>query len=291
MHQPIDESPADHEALLARLHESELRVVALTAHLERAERLATIGTTAAIVAHEFNNILTPVLSYAQLAQASQNNVDLVSEALQRTIEAVVRATEIGSSILGFVRSDGDPDPKVCVADCFQETLRCLARSPERDGVRIEINADTNCIAAIRPVALQQVLLNLVLNACDAMRPGGGTLTLTVRCSTWNNEKAPRSKGIANAARPAASAITIEVSDTGRGASPELLQRMFDPFVTERTCGQGTGLGLAVCKRLIEEAGGAISVTSVVDEGTRFTILLPAVERVARPRVPRGTAAA
>ncbi len=283
MPKPTDGHLAGHEALLARLHESETKVANLKADLERAERLATLGTTAAIVAHEFNNILTPVLSYAQLAQASQDNVDLVNEALQRTIEAVVRATEIGSSILGFVRSDGDADPRVCVADCIQESLRCLARSPERDGVRLDISTDPDCYAAIRPVALQQVILNLVLNACEAMRPGGGTLTIEARCSTWNSAASGPS-------RHGFMGVSITLADTGKGAAQDLLDTMFDPFVTARTNGQGTGLGLAVCKRLIEEVGGSIGVASEVGRGTRFTILLPGVKRVARPSVPRGTAA-
>lgn len=260
---------ASHEALLSRLRESEARVANLMADLERAERLATLGTTAAIVAHEFNNILTPVLSYAQLAQASQDNVDLVNEALQRTIEAVVRATEIGSSILGFVRSDGGAESSVNIADCVQDTLRCLARSPERDGVRLDLNIDPDCIAAIRPVALQQALLNLVLNACEAMRPAGGTLSITCR-----REKQ----------------IRIVLADSGPGIPPELLDRMFDPFVTARSGGGGTGLGLAVCKRLVEEAEGQICVRSEIGKGTEFEIRLPEVRRVVRPRVPRGTAA-
>lgn len=260
MHQSAKQDQArSGDDLLARLREAESKIAALSDELARSERLATLGTTAAIVAHEFNNILTPVLSYAQIAQASRGDVEVMSDALQRTVDAVLRATEIGSSILGFVRSSSEEPEIAPVEECVRDAIRCLVRDPERDGMRMVIEVEPGLTARIRPVALQQVMLNLTLNACAAMRPLGGEIRVTAKRGS---------------AGPGRDGVVIEVTDTGPGIPAEVAPRVFEPFVSQREGGGGSGLGLAVCRRLIEEAGGTIEAGRAESGGARFTMWLP-----------------
>ncbi|HBS29528.1 MAG TPA: hypothetical protein DEB06_08790 [Phycisphaerales bacterium] len=257
------------------------------------QRLVTLGTLAGSIAHEFNNILTPVLSYAQLAQSSPDDRDLVNKALRKASEGAEKAAEIASAMLGLIR-DGDGAASCSVAEAAREALGCLARSPEKDGVRIEIDIPETLAVIMRPVALQQVLLNLLLNALDAVRQRSGVIRVcegSPDCSTWNipNASGPGKSsggipgGNGNGSRKAHAVPLVEgmavirVSDNGCGISAAQMGRLFEPFRSVKGAGStrsGTGLGLAITKRLIEEAGGRIAVESAVGEGTTFSLLLP-----------------
>lgn len=258
-------TPTDQAALLERLDELAARVQQLERDLQHAERLATVGTLAGAIAHEFNNILTPVMSYAQLALNSPNNPELVAKALHKAVDGTEKAAHIASSVLGFIRDD-DTAPITHVGAAVQDSLTCLAREPEKDGIDLTVDIPQDCWVRIRPVALQQVLMNLVLNARDAMQPRGGHIQIRAECSTWN-----RSGG------GGTGAVTIYIADTGHGIAPDLLPRLFQPFVRGPKApgaSRGTGLGLVICKRLINEAGGSISVESEPGKGTTFIITLP-----------------
>ncbi len=253
----------------------------------RTHRLATLGTLAASIAHEVNNILTPVLSYAQLALASPEDRELTQKALQRAVDCTTKASRIGSAMLGFVRvtpGGGGMEPReTSVAVAVADAVLCLGRDLAKDGIALVVRVDPKLTAAIEHVSMQQVVLNLLLNAREAMRGRGGELMIDAERvpsvtrggggSTWN--------------------IRLRVSDSGRGMPAEVIDRAFDPFMSARTYnttasgatprdggGTGTGLGLAVCRMLIERAGGTISAESVVDQGTVFTIVLPEASKVA-----------
>ncbi len=233
-------------------------VQALHAELERSHRLATLGTVAGSIAHEFNNLLTPVLSYAQMALASPADHELTTKALRKTIDGVDRASRVASAMLGFVRQE-DSDLRANVHDATDAAIACLGRDVGGSGIKIENETSEDLAVAMMPIGLQQVMLNLILNAIEAIGSGPGHIR--IRRSTWNNT----------------SQVSLEVSDTGRGITPELLPRIFEPFVSERRSpgtSPGTGLGLAICKRLVEQAGGSIGVSSQVGQGTTFRLLLP-----------------
>ncbi len=256
-------TPVDQAALTERIDELAARIQQLERDLQHAERLATVGTLAGAIAHEFNNILTPVMSYAQLALHSPNNPELVAKALQKAVDGTEKAAHIASSVLGFIRDD-DTAPITHVAAAVQDSLTCLAREPEKDGIQLNLDIPQDAWVRIRPVALQQVLMNLVLNARDAMQPKGGKITIRSTCSTWNS-------GGRNGP------VIITISDTGHGIAPDLIPRLFQPFVRGPKApgaSRGTGLGLVICKRLINEAGGTINVESEIGRGTTFTITLP-----------------
>jgi signal transduction histidine kinase len=255
---------------ISRLAKVEAELDALRNELDHTHQLATLGTLTAGIAHEINNILTPVLAYAQLAKGNPGDAELQEKALERAIAGVESASRIIEAVLGFARSDEDTGP-ANVVNVIDSTLACLGREPKRDGVTLRVDADPEARVLIPPVALQQVLLNLMLNAVSAMRGKRGDLRITVT---------PQEGGT----------TTIAVADTGPGIPEHLAGKLFDPFVTSRPkrdgssvagCHGGSGLGLAVCKRLIESAGGSIAVGPSdlppkpdSGPGAKFTITLP-----------------
>lgn len=287
----------DRERLLERVDELASRVADLESELDRSHRLATLGTIAGSIAHEFNNILTPVMSYAQLALATPNDPELTAKALQKAVDGTEKAASIASSMLGFVRDDLG-ESSADVAEAVREALSCLARDPSKDGVRLSVQVPDGCRVQMKSVSLHQVLMNLILNAIEAIKPDGGSLTIVAErnegCSTWNTSKGSgvrdqgsektgtdsRPRMMTNPGRAAAvGVVRIRVTDSGRGIPAELKERVFEPFFSRREQGaggkKGTGLGLAICRRLVEEAGGRIAVESEVGVGTTFTIELPA----------------
>jgi two-component system NtrC family sensor kinase len=246
--------------LLGRLAHLEGELGSLDRQLARTNRLASLGTITGIIAHELNNLLTPMISYAQLALKDPEDRELVHKALQRTLDGGERAAEIISSVLGFSRTANGGD-QADVRAVVDEALRCLARDPKKDGFEFTVDIAAGCEASIAPVLLVQILMNLILNAYQAMTKGKGRITI----KAWTDGD-----------------TYIRVIDNGCGIEAELLPRIFDPFVTYRNrpnaTDGGTGLGLTACKRLVEEVGGTISVESTVDEGTTFEIRLPARSR-------------
>ncbi len=251
------------ERLLDDLERLEGEMNRLQSGLTRSHRLATLGTMASIIAHEFNNILTPVISYCQLAlKAGESDTALMTKALQRALSGAEKAAEISSSMLGFAR-ESDTGTQANVARVVEEVFRCQARDPKKDGIRLVQEIPEDLCVGMSPVGLQQVLLNLVLNARKAMRGRGGVLTI-------------RSQMIE------ADRVSVTVSDTGPGVPPELLPHIFKAFVTQgpdgEADGSGTGLGLAVCRDLVERADGSIQVESS-SSGATFLIELPWSESI------------
>lgn len=290
-HEPLPrQSP---EQLLAAVDALQQRIRDLEQSLERQERLATVGTIAGLIAHEFNNILTPVLSYAQMAQANPDDRDLVAKALQKAVDGADRAGQIASAILGLVRREHAPAQSDCRFTCcareaLDRALACLARPLEKDGLRLVVDIEAGAAVAARPVVLEHVFLNLIINARNAMVGSRGTLRV---CSARNlphlSSSAARSwsgGGDWPLRTSTGPLLVLTIEDSGRGIQPDRLATIFDPTTliakhntntgpsTER---RGHGLGMLVCKRLVEDAGGAIAVESRVGVGTTVHVVLPA----------------
>lgn len=233
------------------------------AGLTHSHRLTTLGTLASIVAHEYNNILTPIVSYAQMALARPDDHELMRKAVEKALAGAERAAQISSSMLGFAQQDDDAGNAELRA-VIDEAVTCLAREPAKDGIQLEIDVPQVKLA-IAPLRLQQVLLNLMLNARKAMGPRGGKLTI---CAKVNGDR-----------------VCIDVSDTGPGIPEQIRDSLFEPFVTQcidrppdtsipAEDARGTGLGLCICRELIAAAGGRISVDSTPGHGATFHIDLP-----------------
>lgn len=299
------ESLDNTQRLLGRLDELESELSRVHHALEHHERLATLGTIAGLIAHEFNNILTPVLSYAQMALAAPDDRDLATKALHKAADGAERASQIAGSILGFVRDEGRdvwakaravprpeqpeaPQPAADLRSAAQDAIACMGRDLERDLIELRISGDAGVRAAMKPLALQHILLNVILNARAAMLPLGGMLTIETgfadeppRAGPEAVTTAPRSTGNLNSGW-----AVIRITDTGRGMRPETLGRIFEPFFTKPADGaagrddsterrRGTGLGMTMCKRLADEVGGYLTVESRVGQGTCVTIVVPA----------------
>lgn len=253
---PVTESMQveTHEQQLARLHRE---VEALRDQLRSAQRLATLGTMTAMVAHEFNNILTPIINYAQLART---NPAMTAKAIARAADGGQRATSICQAILGLARNEHAPATETNVSELIAETLNAMGRKPERDAIELNCRCPEDLTLVTRRVELQQVLLNLLLNGREAVLARSGPRRIEV------------------VAEQCGQCVVIGVRDNGVGIPPENLQRVFEPFFTTRAGAEGQpeghGLGLAICSDIVAGLGGDIKVDSRPDQGATFIVCLP-----------------
>jgi two-component system, NtrC family, sensor kinase len=241
------------------------RLKSTQAQLLQAEKLSAIGQLVAGVAHELNNPLTSVIGFAQLLDTELRSGDparpseAISQDLRRIAEESGRAASIVRNLLAFARRQTAARVSQAISDLIQRVLDLRAYEHRLNGVELvtELEPDLPAVTADGG-QLQQALLNLILNAERAMR-GRTTRRLTV------GARLDRRAG----------AIEVSVSDTGHGIEHANLSRIFDPFFTTRDVGEGTGLGLSICYGIVRDHGGHIAVSSKVQVGTTFTILLPA----------------
>lgn len=269
-----EEMPRFHVELLDRCASLEERVKEVEAELEHSHRLAMLGTIVGSIAHEINNVLTPVVSYAELARLHPEDAELSRKALERAAAGASQAASIASSILDLVRSPNVADEALSadVAAAIEHTLLCTGQSKGNGAISVVVEVQPGCAAQIEPVALQQVLLNLFLNAERAMertdveQSGLRDRQLVLRGSTWNSD--------ANGLR-----VRIEVEDSGCGMDDVTLAGVFEPFVSRGGASASgrvsTGLGLSTSRQLVERFGGKISARSQVGKGSVFSIDLPA----------------
>jgi signal transduction histidine kinase len=251
----IDKSTAfSHQEQLDRL---ESEVQSLREQLRHAQRLAAVGTMTAMVAHEFNNILTPIVNYAQMART---NPKLAGKAIDKAASGGERATEICKAILGMTHAPSAPT-EVDLAELISQTLAAMARDPAKDCIELDLDMPPGLTVRARIVELQQVLLNLLINA---------------RAAVLAREGGP--KKIALRARKGQD-VEIAIADNGVGIPPENLGKIFQPFFTTKSDGDdrsgGHGLGLSICRDIVTQMGGTISVQSSPGKGATFTIRLPA----------------
>lgn len=232
--------------------------------LTESQRLATIGTIAAVIAHEFNNLLTPIVSYSQYAlqsaEGEKPDLELIKKALTKAYQSSSKAGRICTSMLGLARGESIFG-QVSVQNLVDETLLVLARDPRKDGITLRVQVQSDLHVEGDPVQLEQVLLNLLINARQAMLGKGGSITIK--------------------AQHAEDQVRLQVIDTGPGIPERLLPRIFEPFFTTKGTSRkgetkGTGLGLAICKEIVEHHKGRIEVESEVGKGTTFNVYLPAI---------------
>jgi len=247
--------------LLDRLAAAEEELVALRSELEHHQRLALLGTLAAGIAHETNNLLTPVLAYAQLAESHPDDIELLHKLKDRCASGVRPASEIANAVLNFA-TPRQGASRAMISSVISDALVCLARDPSKDGIDLQVICEDTLEAAISPVALQQVILNLVLNAVSVIRR-------------------QRQAKLSIQARKCQESCEICVQDNGPGLPESVQSHLFEPFTVSRET-QGSGLGLWVCRMLVEQAGGTIEARQADGGGTMFTITLPLVNQAATP---------
>jgi signal transduction histidine kinase len=264
VNQPPPSTATLPEMLGNQLADAQRQLDQLREQLTEMQRLATIGTIAAVIAHEFNNLLTPIVSYSQFALKSAEqpapDMELIKKALTKAFVSSDKAGKICASLLGLAR--GEPRLGIVnVNDIVQETLSVLARDPQKDGIALRVQIENNLSVIGDAVQLEQVLLNLLINARQAMLGKGGSLTIKA------------------ASVPEDGQAKIQITDTGSGIPAKLMEKIFQPFFTTKGTARrgeqrGSGLGLAICKEIIDHHAGRIEVASEVGRGTTFTIHLP-----------------
>jgi signal transduction histidine kinase len=252
----------DEQQLGRQVSSAQEQLELLRDQLTESQRLATIGTIAAVIAHEFNNLLTPVVSYSQYAlqsiESDKPDMALIKKALSKSFQGSSKAGRICASMLALARGESSFED-VAVQKLVDEVMNVLARDPQKDGIALRVQVQPGLLVHGDPIQLEQVMLNLLINARHAMLGRGGALTI----------KACEEDG----------RVKIQVIDTGPGIPESLLPKIFEPFFTTKDASRkgetkGTGLGLAICKEIIDHHRGRIEVASELGEGTTFTILLP-----------------
>jgi signal transduction histidine kinase len=247
--------PADVQETVETL-QAELDV--LRQESEHLGRLATLGTLAATLSHEFNNILTPASNYARLGGRaiaapvpSSADLELARKALRKCEVAAGRAAKLATTVLDLARPASESNRPACkVHEAVTRAVEALGRSPEQDGIRCEIRVPADLETAMPMIELEHVLVNLLLNARRSMLSGRGRRRLLVE---WSDER-------------------LVVADTGSGIDPAVLPRLFSPFASGRD--GGSGLGLSSCRRILLRAGGQIELARTGPGGTRFALRLP-----------------
>lgn len=246
---------------LAELNrELEKKVAERTAMLIQTTRMAEIGGLASGVAHEFNNIIGIIEGYAQMAEVN-NEQGYVREALKMIQECVIRGKDVTQSLLGYAGKLKSKKQPSDIREIIRRTLLLISRSFAAANVEVVEEYHEAPKIVVDPAQMQQVFLNIAINALDAMRPNkGGRLTIYVGKSD--------------------DAVEIRFSDNGEGIAEENLPKVFQPFFTTKGVlgggndTKGTGLGLSVCKGIIEDHQGKIEARSKLGEGSVFTIKLP-----------------
>jgi len=240
-------------------HSESERLITLQAQLAQAQKLAALGELLSTTTHEFNNVLMTILNYARLGLRHKDEATR-DKALEKILAASQRAAKITSSILGAARNRSNQFEPTSLRQIVEDALVLLDRELAKYRIAIELNlADVPEVEAIGN-QIQQVLLNLLINARQAM-PSGGRVTIRLEHDAANGM------------------VDLVIRDTGAGIPTEKLPRIFDPFFTtkdgpDESGKGGTGLGLSACRQIIESHRGRIRVESTVGKGTQFTIKLP-----------------
>jgi signal transduction histidine kinase/CheY-like chemotaxis protein len=255
-------------ALILKFRATEQTLHHAEEQLRHSQKLEAVGRLAGGVAHDFNNLLTAIIGYSELIE--KRAAGTTQEQAQLIRKAGEQAAALTRQLLAFSRKQL-LDPRVLDLNMLVRDMEKLLQRVIGEGIRIEIET-TAQIARVRadPNQLEQVLLNLGVNARDAM-PRGGTLRITTQdVALTESEITARGLEVL-----AGKYVALVVSDNGSGMDPETRARIFEPFFTTKGPGKGTGLGLATVYGIVKQSGGGITVDSAVGQGCTFSIFLPA----------------
>ncbi len=230
----------------------------LRQQLIQAQRLSSVGELASSVAHEFNNILTAVINFAKIGMKAQTPASQ-QQAFEKILKGGQRAAAIVHTMLGFARNNSVTRETTEIVPLVEEVLLLTEKDLGKHRILVEKKFHGRPKAVVVPGQIEQILVNLVINARQAMSNGG-----RLRVEVGEN--------------PAGDTVEVKITDTGTGIAPEHLRQIFEPFFTTKAPDEygrgGTGLGLSVCRQIIEAHHGRIRVESVVGKGSTFTVKLP-----------------
>jgi signal transduction histidine kinase len=232
--------------------------------------MEAVGQLAGGIAHDFNNLLSVILGYAQLAVRELGPEHKTIRRLDAVCKAADRAAALTRQILTFSRQQ-NAETRVCDVNHIVEDMERMLRRLIGEDVRLAVALDQD-VGRVRadPGQLEQVIMNLAVNARDAM-PRGGRLVLETSNVELDEAYAQSHAGVSPGAY-----VVLAISDTGEGMEPAILARIFEPFYTTKGPGKGTGLGLAVVFGIVKQSGGFLSVYSEPGRGSTFRVFLPRV---------------
>ncbi|MCB2212368.1 PAS domain S-box protein [bacterium] len=228
--------------------------------LYHAQRLESVGRLAGGVAHDINNALSVILMNAEFMQLKLNDAHELSSGLDEVVQASERASKISRQLLAFSRKQSSKPEHVDLTDTVERLKKMLRRLVEPN-IKLEFDLDLNVpVILIDPTQLEQIIVNLVVNARDAIGDHG-SIKIQVSCADSDEERLPQ----------------LSVSDSGHGMDEATLEKIFDPFFTTKPKELGTGLGLSTVYGIVEQHSGTIDVDSRLGEGTTFTLTFPATD--------------
>jgi PAS domain S-box-containing protein len=239
------------------------------AQLRHAQKMDAVGRLAGGIAHDFNNLLTAIIGHADLALAALAADDSARAEIAEVQRASRRAADLTGQLLAFSRRQVMKPQVTDIRRIVLDVEKMLGRLIGEDVRNVTSLPPEPCFARVDPSQLEQVIVNLAVNARDAM-PGGGVLTIAVDAC---DVVAPEAGGAAGEVAPGRY-VTLSVRDTGTGISEAVRTHLFEPFFTTKERGRGTGLGLATVYGIVAQSGGAITVHSEVGRGSEFRIFLP-----------------
>ncbi len=243
----------------------------LEAQVHQAQKMESIGRLAGGVAHDFNNILTAIGSNTELALLSAGDQPGFAQRMRDIEDAVRRASDLTRRLLAFSRNQPIEPRPLELGHLLEESARMLNRLVgDAIELQIDVSADVQTILA-DPNQIEQIVMNLVVNARDAMREPG-----TIRIEVTNQ---------AHPTDPNRGFVRLRVSDQGGGIAPELLPQIFDPFFTTKPSGKGTGLGLSMVLGAVQQNQGLVEVSSEMGRGSTFDVFLPVLEGMQLPIPP------
>jgi two-component system, cell cycle sensor histidine kinase and response regulator CckA len=244
----------------------------LEAQFYRAQRIESLGMLASGIAHDLNNVLTPIAGFAQLKLRHQPDLTEQDHEIWQTIgRTSQQGVDLVRQIMLFARGSSGKRIPLQVRDLLLDIGQTIRRTfPKSIAIYTHIPTDLLWLIAADPTQLQQVVLNLCVNARDAM-PNGGTLTLAIANQQVNATQAQKYLDT-----HAGRYVVLTVSDTGLGIPPALIEQIFEPFFTTKATGKGTGLGLSTVFNIVKNHGGFIELSSEEGKGTQFQVYLPAI---------------
>ncbi|MFO7751527.1 MAG: response regulator [Desulfobacteraceae bacterium] len=239
--------------------------------LQQTQKIEAIGTLAGGIAHDFNNILSGIFGFSQLAKSHINNPEKAAECMDQVMGAAQKAADLVQQILTFSRKSEHQKYPLHMHGLIKEALKLIRSSiPATIEIKESVNTDAKILAD--PTNIHQVIMNLCTNGYHAMEETGGTLTVNLSKTEVSRPDFPAGSGPSPG-----NYLVLEISDTGEGIHPDIMEKIFEPYFTTKGKGKGTGLGLAMVMGIVKDHNGHITVDSRVGKGTRFKLYFPVVE--------------